>query len=95
MSNKSMEFMVTRTKDNKQLGLSVLIDSLKLGETKGFIEKSAYDKAIEALKKLSKFGEGTHGDRKCSSFHSLDDLQIELNERMSLAQQTLKDLGEL
>lgn len=57
--------------------------------------EAKYAKAVEGLKKLSKFGEGTHGSRKCSSWHSLDDMQIELNERMGYAEQLLLDLGEL
>lgn len=46
------EFEVTRTKDNHQLGLSVLISSLELGETKVFIERSAYTQLLEQAEKL-------------------------------------------
>lgn len=51
---KPREFPVTRTWDNQQLGLSVLIDSLMRGETKVFIDKVAYDSALKRIADLEK-----------------------------------------
>lgn len=56
---KYREFLVTRTDDNKQLGLSLLIDSLNIGETATFvrkeallIEQAAHKATQEKVKKL-------------------------------------------
>jgi hypothetical protein len=49
MSDKPRVFAVTRTKDNNQLGLSVLIDSLSPGETKEFVEA---EPVLERIKEL-------------------------------------------
>lgn len=50
--------------------------------------------ALEALKKLSQFGEGTHKDRKESSWESLETMQIELRERMDFAQERLEYISK-
>jgi hypothetical protein len=48
--NSPMKFVITRTEDNNQLGLSVLIESLKLGETKVFIDANEYEAAQAEIK---------------------------------------------
>lgn len=44
----------------------------------------------EAVDRLSKFGEGTSRDRHKSSFDCLEELQIEMSERLSFARETQK-----
>ena len=47
---KLREFPITRTSDNRQLGCSVMLESLNLGESVVFREVSPdYDKAVERL----------------------------------------------
>lgn len=46
----------------------------------------------DTLKKLSQFGEGTSGARRKSTFDCLEELQIEMNERMSFAEEALAQL---
>ena len=49
MSDKPRVFTVTRTKDNHQLGLSILIESLQPGETKEFVEAAPVLARIKEL----------------------------------------------
>ena len=49
-------------------------------------------KTTDALEKLSQFGEGTSGARKMSTWDCLEELQIEMEERMNFVKETLENL---
>lgn len=96
------EFTVTRTKDNCQLGLSVLINSLELGETKVFVEKSAHDTllnenellkaelqtAVEALEQFLLINELSF-DFESGDDETLDKLSGSLDKSIPIAEKAL------
>lgn len=52
---KLREFPITRTSDNRQLGCSVMLESLNLGESVVFREVSHdYDKAVDRMVEVCK-----------------------------------------
>ena len=56
--------------------------------------KAKLGKAIYTINKLGDFGEGTGKDRRCSSWFSIDDMQIEMIGRIEFARQALKEIEE-
>ena len=68
-------------------------DDKTMGKVYHVIEKSAYDKAVEALKALAQnMGCGCRPICRCLEPESLI---IDKDARIDLARETLKDLGEL
>lgn len=62
---KLREFPITRTSDNRQLGCSVMLESLNLGESVVFREVSPdYDKAVEKMAEALRIYSSEH-DYKC------------------------------
>jgi hypothetical protein len=50
------------------------------------------DLAVKTLKRLSQSGDGSHKDNKTAPFNCLSTLQIEYEERLHLASETLEEL---
>jgi lipopolysaccharide biosynthesis regulator YciM len=52
------------------------------------------DKAVSALERLSKSGDGTHGSKHASFYDCLPTLQIEFSERLDFARETIAEIGK-
>lgn len=52
------------------------------------------DKAVAALKRLSKSGDGTHSSKHASFYDCLPTLQIEFSERLDFARETIAEIGK-
>ena len=55
-------------------------------------EKAKVEKMKQALFKLSKSGDGTHKDKHASFYDCLPTLQLEFEERLNFARETLKEI---
>lgn len=54
--------------------------------------ESQNKRLIEALKRLSQTGDGSHGDKHASFYDCLPTLQIEFDERIGFARDVLKEI---